>query len=44
MVQLVNKRRHKKGTCYNEIELCDQKIDTIVGSRVNTIKRTYVIT
>ena len=30
--------------CYDEIGLCAQNIDTILGSRINTIGSTCVIT
>lgn len=35
--------KHQNDTCYDEIELCAQNIDTIVGSVGNTIERACVI-
>ena len=35
---------HQKDTCYDEIGLCVQNIDTILGTIVNIIiRRVYVI-
>ena len=33
-----------KKTCYDEIALCAQNTDTIVGATINTIGRACVIT
>ena len=44
MARLVVKNDgHQKDTCYNEIGLCAQNKDTILGIVVNIIKRTSVI-
>ena len=44
MARLVVKNGHQKETCYNELELCAQNKDNVLGSVVNTIGRAYVIT
>ena len=44
MARLVVKNEHQK-TCYNEIGLCAQNLDTILSSIVNIATgRAYVIT
>ena len=35
---------HKKGTYYDEIRQCAQNADTTLGSMVNKVRRTFVIT
>jgi hypothetical protein len=44
MARLVVKNGHQKGMCYNEIGLCAQNLDAILGSIFNTIWKDYVIT
>lgn len=45
MAGLVVKNRHPKDTCHDEIQVCAQNIDTILGSVVHiTIRRIYVTT
>jgi hypothetical protein len=43
MARFVVKNGHKKDTCFDEVGLCAQNIDTILDSIVNTIGRVYVI-
>ena len=44
MARLGVKNGHRKDMCKDEIGLCAQNIDAILGSIVNTIWRAYVIT
>ena len=44
MARLGVKKGHRKDICNDEIGLCAQNIDAILGSIVNTIWRVYVIT
>ena len=44
MARLIVKNGHQKDTCYNEIALCAQNLDAVLGSIFNTIWRDYVIT
>ena len=43
MSRLMLRTDTQKDTCYNEIGLCAQNKDTILGSIVNTNGRAYVI-
>jgi len=43
MARLVIKIKHQKGICSDEIDLCAQNKDTILGSVLNSIERAYVI-
>jgi hypothetical protein len=43
MARLVVNISYQKDTCNNEIGLCAQNIDTVVGSKVSTIGRACVI-
>ena len=42
MARFVPNNRHQKVTCYDEIGLCVQALDTTLGLIVNTIERAYV--
>lgn len=44
MKKVVVDNKHYKDMCYNEIELCAQITNTILGSIVNTIGSAFVIT
>jgi hypothetical protein len=44
MARLVVMTGHQKDTCYNEIGLCAQNKDTVLGSVVNRLGRANVIT
>jgi hypothetical protein len=42
MAKFVVKKGQQNDMCHNEIELCAQNLDSIVGSILNTIGRTHV--
>ena len=44
MARCVVENKHQKDTCNDEIGRRVQNIDTILSSRVNTIRRAYAIT
>ena len=45
IAMLVVKNEHQNDTFYDEIEVCAQNIDTILGSTANiTIGRAFMIT
>lgn len=41
MARFVVKNQQQKDMCYDEIALCNQNIDIIIGSIVNIIGKVY---